>query len=112
MSGTPQLRPADPCDAHPSVIGESRAQATTLESLLFALLLALLAPVRRRSPASHPAPPLIPGQRQALGRAPHALAFALRLVPDWIFTARDRGMSPRARIAPCARPPAARDPPG
>ena len=46
-----------------------------------------------------------------MGRAPHAAAFEAGLVPDWIFTPRNRGMSSRARTAPAARHPAARDPP-
>jgi hypothetical protein len=29
-----------------------------------------------------------------MGRAPHAAAFEAGLVPDWIFTSRNRGMRP------------------
>jgi len=113
MSGTTQPQAACPRDALQSGVVESRARRTTLESLLFALLLALLsqlAPMRRSTP-SHPATTIVPGQRHAPGRAPHALAFALRLVPDWIFSARNRGMRPRAPTASRAQIPSARDPP-
>jgi hypothetical protein len=113
MSGTTQPRGACPSDALRSGVVDSRARRTTLESLLFALLLALLsqlAPGRRSTP-SHPATTIVPGQRHAPGRAPHALAFALRLVPDWIFSTRNRGMRPRARTASRAQIPSARDPP-
>jgi hypothetical protein len=109
MSGTTQPRPACPRDALPGAAGQARA----LEALILALLHAILAqfaPARRRRP-SHPATTIIPGQRHAPGRAPHALAFALRLVPDWIFTSRNRGMRPRARTASALPRQAARDPP-
>ncbi len=113
MSGTTQPPAAGPSDALRSAAVDSRAHHTTLESLLFALLLVLLSQLapRRRSTPSHPATTIVPGQRHAPGRAPHALAFAQHLVPDWIFSTRNRGMRPRALAAPGARAPSARDPP-
>jgi hypothetical protein len=106
MSG-PLPRPACPRDALPG----AAAQARAFEALILALLRALFGTLARRRPHSHPATIIVPGQRHAPGRAPHALAFALRLVPDWIFTSRNRGMRAHARTAPATPRPAARDPP-
>ncbi len=47
-----------------------------------------------------------------MGRAPHATAFEAGLVPDWIFSSRNRGMRPNCvqPRQPCA-PREARAPP-
>jgi hypothetical protein len=47
-----------------------------------------------------------------MGRAPHAAAFEAGLVPDWIFTSRNRGMRPNRVQPPTPRTPReARAPP-
>jgi hypothetical protein len=40
-----------------------------------------------------------------MGRAPHAAAFEAGLVPDWIFTSRNRGMRPNRAPPPPTRAP-------
>ena len=104
---------AAPRDALTGAASGVRAHAKALESLLAALLWVLLAQFGRPWRRQAPLPPtqIIPGQRHAPGRAPHALAFALRLVPDWIFTPRNRGARRHARTASTAPRPASRDPP-
>jgi hypothetical protein len=119
------LSPAPQATAHACLRAALRADAAPARARpgagLAALILTLLLRLLARTEAAwdllpvetddfdHPAYALA---MPTMGRAPHAAAFEAGLVPDWIFTSRNRGMRPAAlplRPRPRARP--ARAPP-
>jgi hypothetical protein len=90
-----------------------------------ALILTLLARLLARTEPAWDLPEIHEAEAEptvptwfVMGRAPHAAAFEAGLVPDWIFTSRNRGMRPNRALPPPTRaprearaPPASRPPP-
>ena len=115
--------PAPQATAHACLRAALRADAAgaRLGAGLAALILTLLLRLLARTEAAWD---MIPEETDeydypphalimpTMGRAPHAAAFEAGLVPDWIFTSRNRGMRPaatparlRRRTRPARAPP-------
>jgi hypothetical protein len=119
------LSPAPQATAHACLRAALRADAASARARLgagiAALILTLLLHLLARTEAAWDIIPEYDHDEElpphalampTMGRAPHAAAFEAGLVPDWIFTSRNRGMRPAARplrLHPRARP--ARAPP-
>jgi hypothetical protein len=84
-----------------------------------ALILTLLARLLARTESAWDLPEIHQAEDEScaptwfvMGRAPHAAAFEAGLVPDWIFSSRNRGMRPNcAQPRPHGAPREARAPP-
>ena len=118
------ISPAPQATAHACLRAALRADAAPararLAAGLAALILTLLLRLLARTEAAWDIIPETTDDREhphalvmpTMGRAPHAAAFEAGLVPDWIFTSRNRGMRPaatparlRRRTRPARAPP-------
>ena len=117
--------PAPQATAHACLRAALRADAAPararLGAGLAALILTLLLRLLARTEAAWDISPEYDHDEElpphalampTMGRAPHAAAFEAGLVPDWIFTSRNRGMRPSRALPPPTRAPReARAPP-